>query len=326
MSKIKKKLLLFILFLNFMPLFAITFEIKGNTQAIKLPKSEYTPDFITETETQIFINFDYIYNNFFIEFSPSLKIGKKVNFNFEFLSLLFASDYFTVDISKKNIYFGNGLDVNPLFYNLPIQNPYDKNLWNTKISYINDNIKLSLGAVIDSEKIDNFEKPDWHNFFFTSLFSNENFSLYCNIDYLSSKNQIIKFASEFDFTQISNLTLYTSANYKINFSNMNLNSYDFLSGSSYFIDNEKIDHLYIAETGLKNKKNFVSLCAQWNILDLFSFEERFSYVDESINLLSKLIFNFSKGNIKIEYKSPNLRNIKQRNDFFSISYELLGDF
>ncbi|MBQ9495092.1 MAG: hypothetical protein IJR50_05575 [Treponema sp.] len=330
MRKLKNLQVLFLL-LAVSNLYSLSLGFNSDVQVIKLKdsSSKNVPDVITNVETNIFLNIDFKIHNFFFEFAPALSITDKLQFKFQSFLALFATDFFTVSCSKKNIYFGNGLDVNPVFYNLPIKTAYKDNLWNAKFSYIHNYGYLTLGSIIDTEKIDKFKKPAWHNYFLTSLVSNENFALYCNVDFLfSGKNKSdakeLKLAAEFDFTKVVNLNLYVGVDYLIKFNMPRSNTYDVMTGASYFIAGSKVEHVYIFEAGVHNKKFFTSLCAQWNFFDLINLEERFTYIDESIYLSSSVIFEFNLGNLKVEYKSPNLKKVAERNDYFSISCELKG--
>lgn len=316
--------LIFFIFSNYG--FSLSFGIKNETILIKNKENEFLPDFFFENITNVFISESFICNNFFFVVNPMLVLKDDIAFKFDELKMTVAFEKTIFSVGKYNSYWGSGFYYNPFFCNLPINNAYEENLWNGKISYTYKNWEFNLGVFIDSNSIDNFQKPIWQNYYFFSQYSNQDFLVGIESDYLNSHNEkLIKFSTEFLVTKFVGFSIYTSCNITYDFIKKGWPSLNLLLGFSHYLNFDKNSIIYMVDFGVKeNKHIFTSAKFGYSFFEICNFETQIDYFNNEVYILTGISFDISTAALSLQYVSPNLINYKERDDKITISVVLGG--
>lgn len=117
-----KKDIFIILFFNFFSLYAIDagFDIESNSIFLKKDTNPYRPDIISDFKAEAFLNFNFEFHNQILFMVPGFIIkNNTLRPFFKCLNYSVFTDYFSFQIGKDLINFGEGFIENYFYLNIP---------------------------------------------------------------------------------------------------------------------------------------------------------------------------------------------------------------
>ena len=324
-----KKIILYLSFLLFcIPSFSLNFGFDVNQENIFSEKTEYIPAFFDSTQTDIFVNFSYSFNNCLVSVYPNFCF-KDVNLYFNIYKFKFNLffDTFAFSLDKDIFYYGKGS-----FENLSIPQSItikDKNVnsWHSKFDFFFLGQTISIGALLD-KKIDYYKTPSYLNPFFIFNFTSTYFNLIYGIDYLWQENDSLKNSLELEFLSTNDLSLYSTLSYVTDFTNENELRGNIGISKAFIFKNFIICPSCELKYNFFNNNPELSFNLHSDCFDFFNLDTGISYSNsntEKLNLRTEINFYLKLCSIRILYQSTSLlKNEMMNKGFFSlgVKYEI----
>lgn len=303
-----KKIFLFLcLHLFFIEAFSLSFGFQFDQDIIKISESE---DFILSPDLSVFSSANFSFGNYFLSVKPSVRFNnQKIKFQFIEFKNSFVFDFFAFSAGKNNFYFGKPIIQNIFFPNIQETNLSKKNLWNLKLDFFYKKFNIFGGMIFDTTSLDNFEKPNWWNFYASLIYSNQfiDFGFESDCLFLRENTKKIKFSSEISVYTFSDFIIYGDFSF--------LNS-DF-SGLLGFQKNhyyENFGYTFIFENGFLEKNYCYSVCFIPEIFTFSSICLKFEHhLNKNLYFLANFSFSYDDFELYFEYQSPNF--IKNNNQY-----------
>lgn len=324
-----KRMLFCLFFLIFcIPSFSLNFGFEINQETVFSEKTEYTPSFFDNTQTDVFVNFSHTTKNCLLAIYPNLCFkDENLYFNIYKCKFNLFFDNFAFFIGKDIFYYGNGT-----FENLSIPQSItirdkDENSWYTKCDLFFMGQTISLGALLD-KKIDYYESLTYFNPFVTVNLNSTYFNLIYSIDYLLSENDSLKNSLEINFLSAKDLSLYSTLSYISDLSEENNLKSNIGISQAYIFKDFIISPLCEFNYSFTNNNLGLLFNLHSEFYDFLNLETGISYSNSDTNTLNlriKIDFYLKSSSIQILYQSQNLLKEEQMNKGYlsvGVKYEI----
>ena len=335
MHRIKIYLTFFIFALSSIAFADITpkFGIKNNFNYIDMKETAFIPNSILSNDTYFYLGFEYINNNFYFAFKPSVRIYTKDNrdiiydngnfikqtdnkayasFTFDELQFTYINDIFGFYIGKRKFHFGEGFNRQYMFVDDSVlYNDFDA-LYNSELNFYQDNITHSIGFITDTKSIDLLEEPKYYIAWYYLKYSSSHLGLMAITKYtydLTLKNNLmLGFEASYIFD--IGFKLYGNVTYNILSSDnigKSLNDIKSLLGINYtFIYNYDFILSPYVEYFYEDSHSFYSIGLYLSFLNnLFNIITYFSHSPNyKMDLNAKLLINYNNFSFTFNYYTP----------------------
>ena len=309
------------------------FGIKNNFSYIDMKETAFIPNSILSNDTYFYFGFEYINNNFYFAFKPSVRIYTKDNrdiiydngnfikqtdnkayasFTFDELQFTYINDIFGFYIGKRKFHFGEGFNRQYMFVDDSVlYNDFDA-LYNSELNFYQDNITHSIGFITDTKSIDLLEEPKYYIAWYYLKYSSSHLGLMAITKYtydLTIKNSLmLGFEASYIFD--IGFKLYGNVTYNILSSDnigKSLNDIKSLLGINYtFIYNYDFILSPYVEYFYEDSHSFYSIGLYLSFLNnLFNIITYFSHSPNyKMDLNAKLLINYNNFSFTFNYYTP----------------------
>lgn len=324
-----KRMLFCLFFLIFcIPSFSLNFGFEINQETIFSEKTEYTPSFFDNTQTDVFVNFSHTTKNCLLAIYPNLCFkDENLYFNIYKCKFNLFFDNFAFFIGKDIFYYGNGTFENLSTPQSITIRDKDENSWYTKCDLFFMGQTISLGALLD-KKIDYYESLTYFNPFVTVNLNSTYFNLIYSIDYLLSENDSLKNSLEINFLSAKDLSLYSTLSYISDLSEENNLKSNIGISQAYIFKDFIISPLCEFNYSFTNNNLGLLFNLHSEFYDFLNLETGISYSNSDTNTLNlriKIDFYLKSSSIQILYQSQNLLKEEQMNKGYlsvGVKYEI----
>lgn len=324
-----KRMLFGLFFLIFcIPSFSLNFGFEINQEIVFSEKTEYTPSFFDNTQTDVFVNFSHTTKNCLLAIYPNLCFkDENLYFNIYKCKFNLFFDNFAFFIGKDIFYYGNGTFENLSTPQSITIRDKDENSWYTKCDLFFMGQTISLGALLD-KKIDYYESLAYFNPFVTVNLNSTYFNLIYSIDYLLSENDSLKNSLEINFLSAKDLSLYSTLSYISDLSEENNLKSNIGISQAYIFKDFIISPLCEFNYSFTNNNLGLLFNLHSEFYDFLNLETGISYSNSDTNTLNlriKIDFYFKSSSIQILYQSQNLLKEEQMNKGYlsvGVKYEI----
>lgn len=324
-----KRMLFCLFFLIFcIPSFSLNFGFEINQETVFSEKTEYTPSFFDNTQTDVFVNFSHTTKNCLLAIYPNLCFkDENLYFNIYKCKFNLFFDNFAFFIGKDIFYYGNGTFENLSTPQSITIRDKDENSWYTKCDLFFMGQTISLGALLD-KKIDYYESLTYFNPFVTVNLNSTYFNLIYSIDYLLSENDSLKNSLEINFLSAKDLSLYSTLSYISDLSEENNLKSNIGISQAYIFKDFIISPLCEFNYSFTNNNLGLLFNLHSEFYDFLNLETGISYSNSDTNTLNlriKIDFYFKSSSIQILYQSQNLLKEEQMNKGYlsvGVKYEI----
>lgn len=324
-----KRMLFCLFFLIFcIPSFSLNFGFEINQETVFSEKTEYTPSFFDNTQTDVFVNFSHTTKNCLLAIYPNLCFkDENLYFNIYKCKFNLFFDNFAFFIGKDIFYYGNGTFENLSTPQSITIRDKDENSWYTKCDLFFMGQTISLGALLD-KKIDYYESLAYFNPFVTVNLNSTYFNLIYSIDYLLSENDSLKNSLEINFLSAKDLSLYSTLSYISDLSEENNLKSNIGISQAYIFKDFIISPLCEFNYSFTNNNLGLLFNLHSEFYDFLNLETGISYSNSDTNTLNlriKIDFYFKSSSIQILYQSQNLLKEEQMNKGYlsvGVKYEI----
>lgn len=324
-----KRMLFCLFFLIFcIPSFSLNFGFEINQETVFSEKTEYTPSFFDNTQTDVFVNFSHTTKNCLLAIYPNLCFkDENLYFNIYKCKFNLFFDNFAFFIGKDIFYYGNGTFENLSTPQSITIRDKDENSWYTKCDLFFMGQTISLGALLD-KKIDYYESLTYFNPFVTVNLNSTYFNLIYSIDYLLSENDSLKNSLEINFLSAKDLSLYSTLSYISDLSEENNLKSNIGISQAYIFKDFIISPLCEFNYSFTNNNLGLLFNLHSEFYDFLNFETGISYSNSDTNTLNlriKIDFYLKSSSIQILYQSQNLLKEEQMNKGYlsvGVKYEI----
>lgn len=312
-----KRMLFCLFFLIFcIPSFSLNFGFEINQETVFSEKTEYTPSFFDNTQTDVFVNFSHTTKNCLLAIYPNLCFkDENLYFNIYKCKFNLFFDNFAFFIGKDIFYYGNGTFENLSTPQSITIRDKDENSWYTKCDLFFMGQTISLGALLD-KKIDYYESLAYFNPFVTVNLNSTYFNLIYSIDYLLSENDSLKNSLEINFLSAKDLSLYSTLSYISDLSEENNLKSNIGISQVYIFKDFIISPLCEFNYSFTNNNLGLLFNLHSEFYDFLNLETGISYSNSDTNTLNlriKIDFYLKSSSIQILYQSQNLLKEEQMN-------------
>lgn len=324
-----KRMLFCLFFLIFcIPSFSLNFGFEINQETVFSEKTEYTPSFFDNTQTDVFVNFSHTTKNCLLAIYPNLCFkDENLYFNIYKCKFNLFFDDFAFFIGKDIFYYGNGTFENLSTPQSITIRDKDENSWYTKCDLFFMGQTISLGALLD-KKIDYYESLTYFNPFVTVNLNSTYFNLIYSIDYLLSENDSLKNSLEINFLSAKDLSLYSTLSYISDLSEENNLKSNIGISQAYIFKDFIISPLCEFNYSFTNNNLGLLFNLHSEFYDFLNLETGISYSNSDTNTLNlriKIDFYHKSSSIQILYQSQNLLKEEQINKGYlsvGVKYEI----
>lgn len=324
-----KRMLFCLFFLIFcIPSFSLNFGFEINQETVFSEKTEYTPSFFDNTQTDVFVNFSHTTKNCLLAIYPNLCFkDENLYFNIYKCKFNLFFDNFAFFIGKDIFYYGNGTFENLSTPQSITIRDKDENSWYTKCDLFFMGQTISLGALLD-KKIDYYESLTYFNPFVTVNLNSTYFNLVYSIDYLLSENDSLKNSLEINFLSAKDLSLYSTLSYISDLSEENNLKSNIGISQAYIFKDFIISPLCEFNYSFTNNNLGLLFNLHSEFYDFLNLETGISYSNSDTNTLNlriKIDFYLKSSSIQILYQSQNLLKEEQMNKGYlsvGVKYEI----
>lgn len=324
-----KRMLFCLFFLIFcIPSFSLNFGFEINQETVFSEKTEYTPSFFDNTQTDVFVNFSHTTKNCLLAIYPNLCFkDENLYFNIYKCKFNLFFDNFAFFIGKDIFYYGNGTFENLSTPQSITIRDKDENSWYTKCDLFFMGQTISLGALLD-KKIDYYESLTYFNPFVTVNLNSTYFNLIYSIDYLLSENDSLKNSLEINFLSAKDLSLYSTLSYISDLSEENNLKSNIGISQAYIFKDFIISPLCEFNYSFTNNNLGLLFNLHSEFYDFLNLETGISYSNSDTNTLNlriKIDFYLKSSSIQILYQSQNLLKEEQINKGYlsvGVKYEI----
>lgn len=324
-----KRMLFCLFFLIFcIPSFSLNFGFEINQETVFSEKTEYTPSFFDNTQTDVFVNFSHTTKNCLLAIYPNLCFkDENLYFNIYKCKFNLFFDNFAFFIGKDIFYYGNGTFENLSTPQSITIRDKDENFWYTKCDLFFMGQTISLGALLD-KKIDYYESLTYFNPFVTVNLNSTYFNLIYSIDYLLSENDSLKNSLEINFLSAKDLSLYSTLSYISDLSEENNLKSNIGISQAYIFKDFIISPLCEFNYSFTNNNLGLLFNLHSEFYDFLNLETGISYSNSDTNTLNlriKIDFYLKSSSIQILYQSQNLLKEEQMNKGYlsvGVKYEI----
>ncbi len=324
-----KRIILCLIFLLIcIPSFSSNFGFEINQQTVFSEKTEYTPAFFDNSQTDIFINFSQPFKNCLLSVYPNLCFkDEKLYFNIYKLKFNLFFDYFAFSLDKDVFYYGNGTFENLSTPQSITIRDKDENSWYTKFDIFFMGQTISIGSLID-KNIDYYEAPSYLNPFFIVNLNSTYFNLIYTLDYLLSEDNSLKNSLELDFLSAKDFSLYSTLSYISYFSEENDLKCNIGISKAFIFKNFIFSPLCEFDYNFTNNNLGLLFNVYSDIYDFLNLETGISYSNsdaDNLNLRMKIDFYLKSSYIQILYQSQNLLKKEKMNKGYlsvGVKYEI----
>lgn len=324
-----KRMLFCLFFLIFcIPSFSLNFGFEINQETVFSEKTEYTPSFFDNTQTDVFVNFSHTTKNCLLAIYPNLCFkDENLYFNIYKCKFNLFFDNFAFFIGKDIFYYGNGTFENLSTPQSITIRDKDENSWYTKCDLFFMGQTISLGALLD-KKIDYYESLAYFNPFVTVNLNSTYFNLIYSIDYLLSENDSLKNSLEINFLSAKDLSLYSTLSYISDLSEENNLKSNIGISQAYIFKDFIISPLCEFNYSFTNNNLGLLFNLHSEFYDFLNLETGISYSNSDTNTLNlriKIDFYLKSSSIQILYQSQNLLKEEQMNKGYlsvGVKYEI----
>lgn len=324
-----KRMLFCLFFLIFcIPSFSLNFGFEINQETVFSEKTEYTPSFFDNTQTDVFVNFSHTTKNCLLAIYPNLCFkDENLYFNIYKCKFNLFFDNFAFFIGKDIFYYGNGTFENLSTPQSITIRDKDENSWYTKCDLFFMGQTISLGALLD-KKIDYYESLTYFNPFVTVNLNSPYFNLIYSIDYLLSENDSLKNSLEINFLSAKDLSLYSTLSYISDLSEENNLKSNIGISQAYIFKDFIISPLCEFNYSFTNNNLGLLFNLHSEFYDFLNLETGISYSNSDTNTLNlriKIDFYLKSSSIQILYQSQNLLKEEQMNKGYlsvGVKYEI----
>lgn len=324
-----KRMLFCLFFLIFcIPSFSLNFGFEINQETVFSEKTEYTPSFFDNTQTDVFVNFSHTTKNCLLAIYPNLCFkDENLYFNIYKCKFNLFFDNFAFFIGKDIFYYGNGTFENLSTPQSITIRDKDENSWYTKCDLFFMGQTISLGALLD-KKIDYYESLTYFNPFVTVNLNSTYFNLIYSIDYLLSENDSLKNSLEINFLSAKDLSLYSTLSYISDLSEENNLKSNIGISQAYIFKDFIISPLCEFNYSFTNNNLGLLFNLHSEFYDFLNLETGISYSNSDTNTLNlriKIDFYLKSSSIQILYQSQNLLKEEQMNKGYlsvGVKYEI----
>lgn len=324
-----KRMLFCLFFLIFcIPSFSLNFGFEINQETVFSEKTEYTPSFFDNTQTDVFVNFSHTTKNCLLAIYPNLCFkDENLYFNIYKCKFNLFFDNFAFFIGKDIFYYGNGTFENLSTPQSITIRDKDENSWYTKCDLFFMGQTISLGALLD-KKIDYYESLTYFNPFVTVNLNSTYFNLIYSIDYLLSENDSLKNSLEINFLSAKDLSLYSTLSYISDLSEENNLKSNIGISQAYIFKDFIISPLCEFNYSFTNNNLGLLFNLHSEFYDFLNLETGISYSNSDTNTLNlriKIDFYHKYSSIQILYQSQNLLKEEQMNKGYlsvGVKYEI----
>lgn len=324
-----KRMLFCLFFLIFcIPFFSLNFGFEINQETVFSEKTEYTPSFFDNTQTDVFVNFSHTTKNCLLAIYPNLCFkDENLYFNIYKCKFNLFFDNFAFFIGKDIFYYGNGTFENLSTPQSITIRDKDENSWYTKCDLFFMGQTISLGALLD-KKIDYYESLTYFNPFVTVNLNSTYFNLIYSIDYLLSENDSLKNSLEINFLSAKDLSLYSTLSYISDLSEENNLKSNIGISQAYIFKDFIISPLCEFNYSFTNNNLGLLFNLHSEFYDFLNLETGISYSNSDTNTLNlriKIDFYHKSSSIQILYQSQNLLKEEQINKGYlsvGVKYEI----
>ena len=304
-----KRMLFCLFFLIFcIPSFSLNFGFEINQETIFSEKTEYTPSFFDNTQTDVFVNFSHTTKNCLLAIYPNLCFkDENLYFNIYKCKFNLFFDNFAFFIGKDIFYYGNGTFENLSTPQSITIRDKDENSWYTKCDLFFMGQTISLGALLD-KKIDYYESLTYFNPFVTVNLNSTYFNLIYSIDYLLSENDSLKNSLEINFLSAKDLSLYSTLSYISDLSEENNLKSNIGISQAYIFKDFIISPLCEFNYSFTNNNLGLLFNLHSEFYDFLNLETGISYSNSDTNTLNlriKIDFYLKSSSIQILFKECN---------------------
>jgi hypothetical protein len=184
-------------------------------------KTVYAPESTSVLDTSFFVRHSFHGEWNYLNIAPMITIHTDTPyFGFYELEASFFINNISLSLGKNNFYFGDGISENfffPVTQTLISNNKLSKQkFWNFRLNTFTNMLALSLGYIVDTENIDNYEVPEWHSVYGVVDYSRESFTLALESDARFTADSGIegKTAFAFKFLFDNTFSAYNTISYK----------------------------------------------------------------------------------------------------------------
>lgn len=324
-----KRMLFCLFFLIFcIPSFSLNFGFEINQETVFSEKTEYTPSFFDNTQTDVFVNFSHTTKNCLLAIYPNLCFkDENLYFNIYKCKFNLFFDNFAFFIGKDIFYYGNGTFENLSTPQSITIRDKDENSWYTKCDLFFMGQTISLGVLLD-KKIDYYESLAYFNPFVTVNLNSTYFNLIYSIDYLLSENDSLKNSLEINFLSAKDLSLYSTLSYISDLSEENNLKSNIGISQAYIFKDFIISPLCEFNYSFTNNNLGLLFNLHSEFYDFLNLETGISYSNSDTNTLNlriKIDFYLKSSSIQILYQSQNLLKEEQMNKGYlsvGVKYEI----
>lgn len=324
-----KRMLFCLFFLIFcIPSFSLNFGFEINQETVFSEKTEYTPSFFDNTQTDVFVNFSHTTKNCLLAIYPNLCFkDENLYFNIYKCKFNLFFDNFAFFIGKDIFYYGNGTFENLSTPQSITIRDKEENSWYTKCDLFFMGQTISLGALLD-KKIDYYESLTYFNPFVTVNLNSTYFNLIYSIDYLLSENDSLKNSLEINFLSAKDLSLYSTLSYISDLSEENNLKSNIGISQAYIFKDFIISPLCEFNYSFTNNNLGLLFNLHSEFYDFLNLETGISYSNSDTNTLNlriKIDFYLKSSSIQILYQSQNLLKEEQMNKGYlsvGVKYEI----
>lgn len=324
-----KRMLFCLFFLIFcIPSFSLNFGFEINQETVFSEKTEYTPSFFDNTQTDVFVNFSHTTKNCLLAIYPNLCFkDENLYFNIYKCKFNLFFDNFAFFIGKDIFYYGNGTFENLSTPQSITIRDKEENSWYTKCDLFFMGQTISLGALLD-KKIDYYESLTYFNPFVTVNLNSPYFNLIYSIDYLLSENDSLKNSLEINFLSAKDLSLYSTLSYISDLSEENNLKSNIGISQAYIFKDFIISPLCEFNYSFTNNNLGLLFNLHSEFYDFLNLETGISYSNSDTNTLNlriKIDFYLKSSSIQILYQSQNLLKEEQMNKGYlsvGVKYEI----
>lgn len=324
-----KRMLFCLFFLIFcIPSFSLNFGFEINQETVFSEKTEYTPSFFDNTQTDVFVDFSHTTKNCLLAIYPNLCFkDENLYFNIYKCKFNLFFDNFAFFIGKDIFYYGNGTFENLSTPQSITIRDKDENSWYTKCDLFFMGQTISLGALLD-KKIDYYESLTYFNPFVTVNLNSTYFNLIYSIDYLLSENDSLKNSLEINFLSAKDLSLYSTLSYISDLSEENNLKSNIGISQAYIFKDFIISPLCEFNYSFTNNNLGLLFNLHSEFYDFLNLETGISYSNSDTNTLNlriKIDFYLKSSSIQILYQSQNLLKEEQMNKGYlsvGVKYEI----
>ncbi len=324
----KRTFFCLIVFISCIPSFSLNFGFEIKQETVFSEKTEYTPAFFDNTQTDIFVNFSQTTKNCLLAIYPNLCFkDENLYFNIYKCKFNLFFDNFAFFIGKDIFYYGNGTFENLSTPQSITIRDKDENSWYTKCDLFFMGQTISLGALLD-KKIDYYESPAYFNPFVTVNLNSTYFNLIYTIDYLLTENDSLKNSLELDFLSAKDLSLYSTLSYISDFSEENDLKCNIGISKAFIFKDFIISPLCEFNYSFTNNNLGLLFNLHSEFYDFLNLETGISYSnsdEDNLNLRVKIDFYLKSGSIQVLYQSQNLLKEEKMNKGYlslGVKYEI----